>query len=676
MCGIFGVTITEHSRLSTDDLKRSVEDLFVLSESRGKEAAGLAILTPEAIHVHKEPSSASRMIRSRPYRAVFADAVQNGSGHGPGGRATTIIGHSRLVTNGAQEFHHNNQPVVGQGLIGIHNGIIVNDDDLWRRYPLERRYQVDTEVLLSLVRHFLAEGRSLIEATRETFGVIEGAASIACVFEEFNYLLLATNNGSLYTCRSATANTQLFASEKYILQMLLKKRHWRRALGDCPIEHIESGMGLLVDTETLAVERFSLDPRAGVPANGHKRAPRRVIDPQGDRPVAPSPLVLAAAQRPVPPALRDHVARVNEAVSRVRRCTRCVLPETMPFIEFDQAGVCNYCRNYHPMDVRGEDALREFVQKFRRGKGEPDCVVTFSGGRDSSYGLHYAKVELGLNPIAYTYDWGMVTDLGRRNQARICGKLGVEHVLISADISQKRRNIRLNVNAWLKRPDLGTIPLFMAGDKQYFYYANKLREQTGCELVVLCENMLETTGFKSGYCGIRPSFGTAHTYTLTLASKLKLAAYYGRQYLRNPAYINRSLLDAAHAYWCYYFIPHDYLNLFNYVRWEEQQIDQTLHEHYDWEVATDTNSTWRIGDGTSPFYNYIYYVISGFTENDTFRSNQIREGMLTRDKALATVQEENQPRYESIQWYCDTIGLDFERTIARINEAPTCYPLQ
>ena len=70
------------------------------------------------------------------------------------------------------------------------------------------------------------------------------------------------------------------------------------------------------------------------------------------------------------------------------------------------------------------------------------------------------KNELGLNPITYTYDWGMVTDLARRNIARICGKLGVENIIVAANIHWKRMNISKNIKAWLKNPSLGMIPLF------------------------------------------------------------------------------------------------------------------------------------------------------------------------------------------------------------------------
>ena len=84
-------------------------------------------------------------------------------------------------------------------------------------------------------------------------------------------------------------------------------------------------------------------------------------------------------------------------------------------------------------------------------------------------------------------------------------------------------------------------------------------------------------------------------------------------------------------------------------------IDAVLEE-YNWEKAPDTNTTWRIGDGTAAFYNYVYYTVAGFTEHDTFRSNQIREGDLTRERALELVQDENNPRYPNIKWYLDTVG--------------------
>ena len=142
----------------------------------------------------------------------------------------------------------------------------------------------------------------------------------------------------------------------------------------------------------------------------------------------------------------------------------------MPFISFDSEGVCNYCRNYKPRNnPKPKEKLFKLVEPYRRKHGN-DCIVPFSGGRDSCYGLHLIVKELEMKPVTFTYDWGMVTDLGRRNISRTCAELGVENIIVAADISQKRKNIKMNLEAWLKSPHLGMMALLTAGDKHFFRY--------------------------------------------------------------------------------------------------------------------------------------------------------------------------------------------------------------
>ena len=116
----------------------------------------------------------------------------------------------------------------------------------------------------------------------------------------------------------------------------------------------------------------------------------------------------------------------------------------------------------------------------------------------------------------------------------------------------------------------------------------------------------------------------------------------------------------------------DYFHIYDYWKWDQNLTDKTL-AMYDWELAPDTNTTWRIGDGTAAFYNYIYKQVAGFTEHDTFRSNQIREGDISRKEAIELVKDENRPRYQNIRWYLDTINMDFEDTIKTINSIPKLY---
>ena len=592
----------------------------MLSESRGKEAAGIAFSHGEALEVYKAPVPARQMLRSDGFKRLFREVGKNGDGNGK----LAFIGHSRLVTDGAREVNLNNQPVVTSGIVGIHNGIIVNHAQLWEKHRnLERQYEVDSEIIFALLRDHLDRGAPLEEASKRTFAELEGAASIAALFEDKGALLLATNNGSLYYRRAN--GTFVFASERYILDRMK----------DVPGEtvHVEPGQSVVIDLPG--------GPRRTVV----DRSPVEVA-----RPRPPRTVDLAALEERFPyVSLRD----------RLRRCTRCVLPETMPFIDFDEDGVCGYCRRYRRVMPRGADALEEMVARYRRTDGRPDCLVAVSGGRDSTYGLHYIKTVLGMNPVAYTYDWGMVTDLARRNISRICGKLGVEHILVSADIPLKRAYIRKNVEAWLARPSLATVPLFMAGDKAYFHYLNKTREQLGVELAFLCENPLERTDFKTGFAGLPPTLHDEdHSTAIPLRHRVKLASFYAAEFARNPRYFNTSLWDTAKAFFFFYLIRRQYQNLYRYIQWDEVTVESTLLDVYDFERADDTKTLWRIGDGTAPFYNYIYHAIAGLTENDTFRSNQIRLGVIDRKSALDLVERDNRARLPSMHWYLETIGIE------------------
>jgi len=184
---------------------------------------------------------------------------------------------------------------------------------------------------------------------------------------------------------------------------------------------------------------------------------------------------------------------------------------------------------------------------------------------------------------------------------------------------------------------------------------------------------MEKTNFKSGFCGAAPDNDNVNIHSLSTLGKLRMLAYYGFRFLANPAYINSSWFDTLWGFASYYLIPHNYLFLFNHIKWDEKKIDALLTGQYGWEMAPDCSTTWRIGDGTAPFYNYIYYVAAGFTENDTLRSNQIREGDITREEGLEMVKRDNQPRYDAMKWYCDIIGINFVQALKVILKMPRLY---
>ena len=220
------------------------------------------------------------------------------------------------------------------------------------------------------------------------------------------------------------------------------------------------------------------------------------------------------------------------------------------------------------------------------------------------------------------------------------------------------------------------IAMLTAGDKHFFRHVESIKKQVGIKLNLWGVNPLETTHFKTGFLGIEPDFKEKKVYS---NGAIKQFAYHSKRFktmLESPRYFNKSLWDTLSGeYYRSFLRKEDYFHVFDYYRWDEDQINDVLINNYDWETAIDTKTTWRIGDGTAGFYNYVYFTVAGFTEHDTFRSNQIREGDLTRDRALELVKEENQPRYQNIRWYLDTLGMNFDETIGVVNRIPKMYKI-
>ncbi len=670
MCGIFGVVTNQQPAWSASELRAAARDLMRRSESRGKEASGLALMNAETIRVLKQATPGAALFRLRSCRELFENSF---GGNGSVAHGVAVIGHTRLVTDGGLERHENNQPVISGGIVGIHNGIIVNVGGLWNKYPdLQRRLEVDTEVILALFRRTLDAGDTIPQALERVFSEVYGVANIALLLKERNQIVLATNNGSLYFARGD--GVFVFASERQILSSFLKGKNRRGQFDGASVEHLAPGMACVVDAATVDAEVFKLGetpPRvAAMSRNGYNR---EIIElSQAETQPRNQTRLVDVRRTATPEWVEQHWDQNRAAIGKLRRCTRCILPETVPFVDFDENGVCWDCRNNSPYTWKGMDALQRAIEPYRRGNGAPEVLMPLSGGRDSCYTLHFVKKELGLQPVAFTYDWGMVTGLARRNQSRLCSKLGVEHIWVSANINSKRENIRKNVSAWLRKPDMGVIPLFMAGDKQIFHYAEKIAKQIPVDLTLYSMNRLEYTDFKSGYCGI--GRGIRADQQGSFAS-LKMISHYLRAFATNRGYLNASLADTAWAFAIYYMSPvhRRYLIFEDYVPWDEDAIISTLRNEYDWELSPDTTTTWRIGDGTAPFYNYIYYTVGGFTEIDTFRSNQVRAGMLDRASALRLATAENELRFDSIKWYCDTIGIDTLDALRAINAIPKRY---
>ena len=127
-------------------------------------------------------------------------------------------------------------------------------------------------------------------------------------------------------------------------------------------------------------------------------------------------------------------------------CTRCIYDSTIPYITFDQEGVCNYCRQHDELNIlyptgdKGMKYLHTLAGKIKKEQKNKayDVVVGVSGGTDSSYLLWFTKEVLGLRPLAAHYDNTWNSNIAVSNINKVIEKLGIDlftHVVDNQEYS-------------------------------------------------------------------------------------------------------------------------------------------------------------------------------------------------------------------------------------------------
>ncbi len=123
----------------------------------------------------------------------------------------------------------------------------------------------------------------------------------------------------------------------------------------------------------------------------------------------------------------------------MRICTRCVNPESRPNIFFDEEGVCPVCRFEEAKrsgDVDWAARHAELAEIIAWGKERTrtsyDCIVTVSGGKDSTRQAMYARDILGLKPllVSCVYPPEQLHERGAENLANLIDQ-GFDTVSVS-----------------------------------------------------------------------------------------------------------------------------------------------------------------------------------------------------------------------------------------------------
>lgn len=341
------------------------------------------------------------------------------------------------------------------------------------------------------------------------------------------------------------------------------------------------------------------------------------------------------------------------------RCSKCVLSENTPNIVFDKDEVCNYCHTYQKFRYKGEAELLKTLGSFRRPDSKYDCVVGISGGRDSSYLLLKLAKDYGMKVLAVNYENPFTVPQAKANIESAIQALDVDIVQFKYKNDIHERTLRDTVTAWFKRPSPALIPIVCIGCKPAWLGIYRIAKKHDIHCIASGGNPFEVISFKREMVGISRDEDPRRAFFKYIYSL--------REILGNPAYLNPSivltlmksyLVASPYSIGRRLFWPNiTWVELFNYVEWNEQEILSRIKAELGWESPPEIASSWRFDCRVKHLVDYMYMKTLGMTDKEDFYAKMVREGLMTREDALQRLQSENKLYLDEIRLLLDQAGF-------------------
>lgn len=338
--------------------------------------------------------------------------------------------------------------------------------------------------------------------------------------------------------------------------------------------------------------------------------------------------------------------------------------------------MCNYCRKAKPVTYQGEEALLEVIDRFR-GQGRYDCIVTLSGGRDSSYVVLKAVRDYKLRVLSINYRNPFTHPVASENIRRIQKRLGVDLVQFDLPGDAHCRTMRHNLLSWMQNPAPAMVPMMCVACKNMWKPVLDIASRYGVKVAFSGSNPYEQNSFKRELLGIDAEASVARYYTGYIFGVL-------RGVIKNPRYIAPEVLPTSMIGYLYSGPQAPFVrlsgkgltkvSLFKYVPWNEEEVLTRVREELGWKSPPDSSTTWRFDCTVDEVKNYMYLKLLGVTEKDDFYSRLIRAGLMSREDALMRVKLENEVNIESMKALLGEVGISFEQLDLAIDRYLEVHP--
>lgn len=350
------------------------------------------------------------------------------------------------------------------------------------------------------------------------------------------------------------------------------------------------------------------------------------------------------------------------------RCNKCILPANYPGIKFNKNGICNYCADHKQKKYLGEKALKEKILSHLKNNEnrDYDCVLGFSGGRDSSYLLYYLVIVLNLRVLAFTVDNGFIPEQTITNVERISNLLNVDLVIEKKDYLQKC--IRHHISSWLTNPSIPMIGVLCTGCR--LAIAKSLHDiavKYNIPTYISGGTPFEGMGYKTNILRSNPE------------SKKNNSLMFGyiSQIVKNPKWIGNlycvttQFLEFRARYGQYYIKKMKKKGIqtikpyYAHIRWEEKKVISTIENKLNWKKNPLIESTWRGDCDIALLKLYLYKKLLGFNDKDDGLSALIRDGQISRKEALVKLEQKSHIPEIAIKNILNKVGLtDFTSLVS------------
>lgn len=214
MCSICGIAFQKNNTITDSMITHKIlQNLLINCQVRGRSATGIAIVNGERIVVVKNNIVAEKFVKT----IEFKKALKQYTHFNP----IQIIGHCRMPTKGTPLNNKNNHPIITKSFVGVHNGVIYNDDLLFNNHKndFKRDGEVDSEIIFKLIEKYYIDCKNMSKAIRLANFKLSGGMACAFVTTENPHLLwLFRHDNPISILHYKKVGMIAFASDKeYII---------------------------------------------------------------------------------------------------------------------------------------------------------------------------------------------------------------------------------------------------------------------------------------------------------------------------------------------------------------------------------------------------------------------------------------------------------------------------